>query len=139
MLPNQLVVVAVPNSLFDVEISNFSRYGTQQEIELPAGDYTLTCVGLVPSLAWDVPTLLRKSGFINHDVLHFAIKEGETTVLEARTTILKRRAALMPIHFREIVVTVLERGAPVAEAVINTRTASSIAWRDYHGPLKPAK
>jgi hypothetical protein len=72
-------------------------------------------------------------------VLHFAIKEGETTVLEAQTTIRKRRAALMPIYFRDILVTVLERGAPVAEAVINTRTDSSIAWRDYRGPLKPPR
>ena len=55
----------------------------------------------MPSIGWDVPTIGRKSGFITHDLLHFAIKEGETTVLEAQTTIRKRRAALCDLLSRD--------------------------------------
>jgi hypothetical protein len=136
--PNQVVVVAVPEGYFNLKLPNFSRYGMPQAIELPPGDYTLTCVGLEPALGlggWRM--LVRQHGYVNVDLLPFTIKEGETTVLETRTTIHRDRTGLAPIEYREIAVTVRERGAPTAEAVISVRTDSSIAWPDYHGPLKP--
>ncbi len=73
-----------------VDIPNLTRFGERKEIDLPPGDYTLTCVGLIPEGGFSVEKVLDKGAYFNLDVLHFAIAPGVTTVLETHPSIRKR-------------------------------------------------
>jgi len=135
--PNQLLVSGIPYVNWHVpNLKNRSSYCTQQQVELRSGDYALSCLWITPSVGFTAGGLLRKSAFVNVDVLHFTIKAGDTTVLEARTQLHKTNVALQKIIFRDIVVTVVDHGSSVAAAAINARTEKSVPWADYAGPLK---
>ena len=136
MSGNQLVVTLVNKQFLRAEISNFTRYGEQKTLDLPPGDYTLTCVGFVPETAFSVEKMLSKAAFFNLDRLAFQVAADDTTVLELHP-VMRKHSNLMTKFFQpDILVKVVRNGETVAEAVINTRTAESIAWDDYSGPLK---
>lgn len=47
-----------------------------------------------------------------------------------------RKGAYFNLYVPQLFVKIIEEGAVKNEAVINYRTAASIAWDDYDGPLK---
>ncbi|HVY63999.1 MAG TPA: hypothetical protein VHH11_04175 [Gammaproteobacteria bacterium] len=132
----QLVVTLVNKRFIGVDIPNLTRFGDRKELDLPPGDYTLTCVGLIPEGGLSVEKVLDKGAYVNQDVLHFTIVAGKTTVLEADPVIKKHNTFFLKFFIPEIQVKVVADGAPAGDAVINTRGDASVPWPQYDGPLK---
>ena len=136
VVSKQLVVTLVNKRFIAADIPNLTRFGDRKEIDLEAGEYTLTCVGLIPEGGLSVEKVLDKGAYFNLDVLHFTIAAGKTTVLEAYPAIRKHNTFLLKFFIPEILVKVVTDGASVGEAVINTRGDASTPWSQYDGPLK---
>ncbi len=136
VVENQVVVTLVNKRFIGAEVANLTRFGERKEIDLPAGDYTLTCVGLIPEGGFSVEKVLDKGAYFNFDVLRFAIAAGKTTVLEAYPAIRKHNTFFLKFFIPEIEVKVIVDGAAAGDAVINTRGDKSVPWTEYTGPLK---
>jgi hypothetical protein len=133
---NQLVVTLVNKRFINGDIPNLTRYGERKEIQLPAGQYTLTCVGLIPEGGLSVDKVLSKGAYFNENVLSFTIEPGETTVLEVSSVIRKANTFLLKFFVPEVSVNVVANGVGFDAVPINVRGDKSIAWDDYSGPLK---
>jgi hypothetical protein len=136
VVEKQVVVTLVNKRFIGVDIPNLTRFGERKEIDLPPGDYTLTCVGLIPEGGFGVEKVLDKGAYFNLDVLHFTIASGKTTVLEAYPVIRKHNTFFLKFFIPEIEVKVIADGVAAGDAVINTRGDKSVAWSEYTGPLK---
>ena len=133
---NELVVTLVNKRFINAEIPNLTRFGERKEIQLPAGQYTLTCVGLIPEGGLSVDKVLSKGAYFNENVLSFTIEPGETTVLEISSVIRKENTFLLKFFVPEVSVNVVANGVGFDSVPINLRDDKSIAWDDYSGPLK---
>ena len=133
---NELVVTLVNKRFINAEIPNLTRYGERKEIQLPAGQYTLTCVGLIPEGGLSVDKVLSKGAYFNEDVLSFTIEAGETTVLDVSSVIRRENTFLLKFFVPEVSVSVVANGVGFEPQPINLRGDASVAWDDYSGPLK---
>ena len=133
---NEIVVTLVNKRFINAEIPNLTRYGERKEIQLPAGQYTLTCVGLIPEGGLSVDKVLSKGGYFNEDVLSFTIEPGQTTVLDVSSVIRKENTFFLKFFVPEVSVNVVANGIEFGAVPINLRDDRSIAWDDYSGPLK---
>jgi hypothetical protein len=133
---NELVVTLVNKRFINADIPNLTRYGERKEIQLPPGQYTLTCVGLIPEGGLSVDKVLSKGAYFNEDVLSFTIEPGETTVLEVSSVIRKENTFFLKFFIPEVSVSVVANGVGFEAQPINIRGDSSVAWDDYSGPLK---
>jgi hypothetical protein len=133
---NELVVTLVNKRFINAEIPNLTRFGERKEIQLPAGQYTLTCVGLIPEGGLSVDKVLSKGAYFNEDVLSFTIEAGETTVLDVSSVIRKENTFFLKFFVPEVSVSVVANGVGFEAEPINLRGDSSVAWDDYSGPLK---
>ena len=132
----QVIVTLVNKRFLNADISNLTRYGERKEIQLPAGEYTLTCVGLIPEGGLSVDKVLSKGGYFNLDVLRFTIEPGETTVLDVTSVIRKENTFFLKFFVPEVSVNVVANGIDFGAVPINLRDDHSTAWDDYSGPLK---
>ncbi len=133
---NEIVVTLVNKRFINAEIPNLTRYGERKEIQLPAGQYTLTCVGLIPEGGLSVDKVLSKGGYFNEDVLSFTIEPGQTTVLDVSSVIRKENTFFLKFFVPEVSVNVVANDIEFGAVPINLRDDRSIAWDDYSGPLK---
>jgi hypothetical protein len=133
---NELVVTLVNKRFINADIPNLTRFGERKEIQLPAGQYTLTCVGLIPDGGLSVDKVLSKGAYFNEDVLSFTIEAGETTVLDVSSVIRKENTFFLKFFVPEVSVSVVSNGVGFEAQPINLRGDSSVAWDDYSGPLK---
>jgi len=142
MLDNTLLVPLINEKFVKADTPYFTRYGEQKTIELKAGRYTITCIGFeFDSTSRDPDKALAKSAFFNNDVVTFTVLPGKTTILEISPMMVAesqwRVLAKLTVFLPDLRVHVLEDGTPKGEdMVINRRTPKSVAWNDYHGPLK---
>lgn len=133
---NQLVVTLVNKRFIQADVPHLTRYGERKEIQLPAGDYTLTCVGLIPEGGLSVDKVLSKGAYFNTDVLSFTIEPGQTTVLDVSSVIRKENTFLLKFFVPEVSVNVIANDIEFGAVPINLRDDKSVAWEDYAGPLK---
>ena len=142
MLDNTLLIPMVNQKYVKPETPYLTRFGEQKTLEMKAGRYTITCIGYeIRSGSADIDKVLSKNAFFNHDVLTFTVLPGKTTTLEispvyqaeSKWVLLSKFTMFLP----DLKVRVLEDGTPNGEeVVISQRTVKSVAWDDYHGPLK---
>ena len=133
---NELIVTLVNKRFINAEIPNLTRYGEREEVQLPAGQYTLTCVGFIPEGGLSVDKALSKGAYLNENVLSFTIEPGEATVLEVSSVIRKENTFLLKFFVPEVSVSVVANGVGFDAVPINVRDDASVAWDDYSGPLK---
>jgi hypothetical protein len=137
------VLISLVNERFvKADLPNLTRFGEQKAVELKPGRYSITCIGYdFSSTSRDIDKVLAKSAFFNNDVMTFTVSAGKTTTLEiapvykaeSQWWVLSKFTMFLP----DLKVRVLEDGTPQGdEVVINRRTEKSVAWNDYHGPLK---
>jgi hypothetical protein len=113
--------------------------GEQREFELAPGQYYVTCIGYVPTKTGttDVEDALSAGAFFNDGVMSFEVKPGSVTRLEITPDYTKQKFNwAIKVFLPEYRVRVFRDGELLDEAVINTRTESSISWDDYSGNLK---
>lgn len=129
---NELVVTLVNKRFINVEIPNLTRYGERKEIELPAGEYTLTCVGLIPEGGLSVDKVLSKGAYFNTNVFQFTIEPGKTTELDVASVIRRENTFFLKFFIPEVSIQIGDGPA----VPINVRGDASVGWDDYSGPLK---
>jgi len=142
MFDNSVLISFVNEKYVKADLSYLTRFGEQKKLEMKPGQYTITCIGFeFDSTSTDPDKNLAKSGFFNNDFVTFTVLPGKTTTLEispiyeaeSQWRVLTKVTIFLP----DLKVRVLEDGTPKGEdVVINRRTAKSVAWNDYHGPLK---
>jgi len=137
-----VVITLVGRNFVKADIPYLARFGEQKTLQMKPGQYKITCIGLTfGSTSRDVDKSLSKSAFFNNDVLTFAVLPGKTTTLEVLPVYEAeshwRGLTKIKMYIPDLKVRVLEDGTQKGEEVeINKRTVKSIAWDDYHGPLK---
>lgn len=132
----QLVISMVNKRFIRFDLPHMTRYGETRTLELAPGTYTLHAPSFIPEGGLSVEKALARGAFFNLDLLTFEVVEGKTTTLEVHPTIQSESTFLLKFFMPQLLVKVVEDGAARQELVINERTDKSIAWNDYHGPLK---
>ena len=142
-LADSVLISMVRENFVKADLQYFTRYGEQKTLEMKAGQHTIACIGyeFVSTWSLDVDKNLAKSAFINSDIVTFNVLPGKTTTLEISPVIVAKsvwvRLSNVTMFSPELTVRVLEDGTLKGdEAVITRRTGKSVAWDDYHGPLK---
>jgi len=132
----QLVFTLVNKQFIDFPISHMTRYGQQETLSLPAGEYKVTGIGLEMTTSFSVEKVLERGAFVNEDVLVFRIEPGKATTLSINPII--RRDATFAVNFwmPTLMTRAVTETEDMPESALNTRGPSSIAWPDYTGPLK---
>ena len=137
LVGSDLIVSFVSRRYVAVELPQLTRYGELDTVELPPGDYTITCIGLdVKKPARDFERLLAESAFINKDVVRFSIRPGEATRLELRSEIRKQGGFWLKTFVPRVHATVHDGKGDGRQIVINDRIESSIPWTRYSFPSK---
>jgi hypothetical protein len=131
-----VVITAVNKRYVNFDIPYMSRYGTQTTVELPAGDYSITTVGLIPSTAFSPEKLLANGGYFNEKVMSFRIDAGKTTTITVRPVIQKSSTFFLKIFMPELLTTITTDGVASPEVSILAKTDASVSWPNYSGPLK---
>ncbi len=133
---SQMVVTMVSKNFVDFNFTNFTRYGTSGQIDLPAGEYTITGIGLVASTAFSVEKILNKGAYLNFDVLKFKVEAGKTTTLTIQPQIKKNATFLLNFFLPYYYATVTTDAGTTEEIALTEKLPTSVPWSTYDGPLK---
>lgn len=142
IVKNTLLIPLVNQKFVKVETLNLTRFGEQKTIDVPPGDYAITCIAHeFNSNSTNVDKFLSRNAYFNLDVLKFTILPGKTTTVvitpNYKTQSAWFRLSKETMYIPEVSVQVLMDGTPTGEAVVvNKRMDKSVAWDDYKGPLK---
>jgi hypothetical protein len=137
-LKDDLLVFTMVNKRFiDFNIAHMTRYGTAETLQLPAGTYRITGVGLEMHTAFSPEKILAKGAYVNEDVVTFTIEPGKTTTLTIDPVIKGDNTFFLKFFMPALATTVTpEGGTPTQPRILNQREATSIAWPQYNGALK---
>ena len=105
-------------------------------MNLPAGEYQISVVGMIYDGGMSVSKVLSKGGYFNENVMTFRIEDGKTTTLDVRPIIRPASGALLKIFMPEYMAKATLDTAVSPEISLNGRTEKSVAWDDYNGDLK---
>lgn len=135
---DDLLVFSMVNKRFiDFDIAHATRYGTGETLQLPAGNYRITGVGLEMHTAFSPEKVLEKGAYVNEDVVTFVIEPGKTTTLAIDPVIKADNTFFLKFYMPSLVATVTQEGnAASRPKSLNQRETTSIAWPQYDGPLK---
>lgn len=135
---NRLVVSLVNKQFLDFPLDHMTAYGEQETVTLPAGEYQVTGIGLRMVTSEKVDIMLKRSAFVNEDVMTFRIEPGKTTTLSIDPVIQLDSTLAVNFWLPTLVARVINEQGAGAETALNIRGPGSIAWQHYTGPLKPA-
>jgi hypothetical protein len=133
---NHLVVTTLNKQYVGPTINQLTRFGTNATMSLPAGEYRVSCVGLLYEGGLSVAKVLSKGGYFNENVMTFRIEDDKTTALDVRPVIRTSSGMLIKVFMPEYLVKASLDGTAAPEVSINARTDKSVAWDDYSGDLK---
>lgn len=131
-----LVFTMVSKQFIDYPINHMTRYGQSETLELPAGDYRITGIGLEMTTSFSVQKVLDRGAFVNENVMSFRIEPGQTTTLGIKPVIYKDATFAVNFWMPTLVASIATGTEPAQETALNKRIATSIAWPSYTGPLK---
>ncbi|MDI9238856.1 hypothetical protein QLQ15_08000 [Lysobacter sp. LF1] len=131
-----LVFTTVAKQFIDHPVNHMTRYSQSETLTLPAGTYRITGIGLEMSTGFSVQKILDKGAFVNQDVLSFTIEPGKTTTLNITPVIYKDATFALNFWVPTLMASVQNESGSTPAVALNQRGASSIAWPQYHGPLK---
>jgi len=134
---NGLLVIAVINKRFiDFDITHMTRFGQNEQLDLPAGEYHVTCAGFEPHTGFSVDKLLARGGYFNENIVTFTIEPGKTTTLSLNPIMKKDQTFFLTVYMPTLMTSVTTEAGSTPEKAINLRQADSISWPAYTGPLK---
>lgn len=133
---SQLVFTMVGKQFVDFPISHMTRYGQNEQLKLPAGEYKVTGIGLEMSAGFSVQKILDRGAFVNENVLSFQIEPGQTTTLNILPVIKRDGAFVVDFWMPTLLAKTTSASSTSPEMALNVRGDSSIAWPQYTGPLK---
>lgn len=132
----RIVFTSIAKQYINFDMSHFTRFGESTGVDLPPGDYKVSCAGLVPHTAFSPQSMLKKGGFFNIDVLTVHIEAGKTTTLTIHPVIRKQATFLLNFFQAEFVATTTFDGTTSPETSLNMMAPTSVKWDDYKGDLK---
>lgn len=133
----QIVFTMVNKRFIDFPVNHMTRYGQSESIQLPAGDYKITGIGLEMKFGFNPQKIVDKGGYVNEDILVVHIEPGKTTTLTIDPVIYKDNAFVVDFWMPTLNATVSVDGGPASPAIaLTTRSDKSIVWGTYGGPLK---
>jgi hypothetical protein len=133
----QLVFTLVTKRFLDFPINQTTRFGTNQQMSLPAGEYKITGVGLEMTSSLSVDKVLERGAYFNEDIVTFKIEPGKTTTLSINPMIKIDRTFAVNFWVPSLMTSVIYEGATATpEVALNDRNDKSIPWPQYNGPLK---
>lgn len=133
---DRIVFTMVNKRFVNFDIPNFTRYGETKELQLPPGEYRITCVGLVMHTAFSPEAVLNKGGYFNEDVMTVRIEAGKTTTLKVQPIIRKQGTFFLNFFVPEMLATTTMDGITSEPVSLNAQTDKSIKWPAYQGDLK---
>jgi hypothetical protein len=139
MAGNRLVVTNVNKQFVGVTINQLTRFGTSTSLTLPAGEYAISCVGLIYDGGLSVEKVLSKGGYFNENVMTLRIEDGQTTTVNVRPVIRASSGMLLKVFMPEYLTKVTFNGTSSEEVSLNGRTDKTVDWDAYDGDLKFAK
>jgi hypothetical protein len=132
----QVVFTMVSKRFINFDMPQFTRYGMQASVPLPAGEYALTGVGFMPVTAFSTEKMLEKGGYFNDNVMRFKVEPGKVTTLSIRPVIQKTNTFFLKFFQPALLTTAITDQGKSEEVSIVAKTDKSILWPNYNGPLK---
>ncbi|WP_313455403.1 hypothetical protein [Stenotrophomonas sp.] len=137
----QLVLVQADPRYVDYDYGFTTRFGHSHSVQLPAGEYQLTVVGLEPRQSYSTDKQMNRAAFVTQNIRTVRVESGKTTQLHIEPLILDEDAVRPFVPTLLTLLTdpdvSLEQTRKAARpTAISLRDQNSIAWPDYHGPLK---
>ena len=133
---NRLTVTSVNKQFVGPTINQLTRFGTNFSLPLPAGEYQISCVGMLYDGGLSVEKVLSKGAFFNENIMSFRVEDGKTTTLSVLPTIRASSGFFIKLFMPEFLASTSLDGAVSQEVSLNSRTEKSVSWDDYHGDLK---
>jgi hypothetical protein len=133
---NRLVVTSVNKQYVGPVIDHLTRFGTNASLNLPAGEYHISCVGMLYDGGLSVEKVLSKGAFFNENIMVFRIEDGKTTTLDIKPTIRASSGFFLKLFMPEYLASATLDGTSTPEVSLNSRNEKSVSWDDYHGDLK---
>ena len=132
----QLVFTLVNRRFLDFPVNHTTRYDSNEQLSLPAGEYKVTGVGLEMSSSLSVDKVLERGAFFNDDILTFRIEPGKTTTLTINPVIKIDRTFAVNYWMPSLMASVNDGTSATPEISLNDRNEKSVPWPQYTGPLK---
>ncbi|MCC7248352.1 MAG: hypothetical protein IT473_06995 [Lysobacter sp.] len=132
----QLVFTLVNKRFLDFPVNHTTRYGSTEQLSLPAGEYKITGVGIEMSTGFSVDKILERGAFFNDDIVIFKIEPGKTTTLNINPMIKIDRTFAVNFWIPSLMTSVSDGATATPEVALNDRNDTSIPWPQYTGPLK---
>ena len=132
----QLVFTMVAKQHIDFPVMHLTRYGSNESLTLPVGEYRVTGIGLEMNTAFSVEKVLEKGAYVNEDIVVFKIEPGKTTTLSIVPQIMIDRTFVLNFWMPSMMASVNDGTATTAPISLNDRNDRSITWPNYNGPLK---
>ena len=133
---NRLPVTSVNKQFVGPTINQLTRFGTNFSLPLPAGEYQISCVGMLYDGGLSVEKVLSKGAFFNENIMSFRVEDGKTTTLSVLPTIRASSGFFIKLFMPEFLASTSLDGTVSQEVSLNSRTEKSVSWDDYHGDLK---
>lgn len=132
-----VVFTTVNKRFINFDIQNYTAYGKQTTIDLPAGDYSISGVGFIPSTGFSPEKILAKGAYINEKIMSIRIEADKTSVIKIRPIIQKNATFFVNLFMPELLITtVTPEGVSSSEVSIVAKDEKSLPWATYTGFLK---
>ncbi|WP_313928863.1 hypothetical protein [Pseudoxanthomonas sp.] len=132
----KVVFSMVGKQFIDFPLNHMTRYGQQESLALPAGEYRVTGIGLEMHTSFSVKKALDRGAFVNEDMVVFRIEPGRTVTLSIDPVIRKDTIFGSTFYMPTLMAGVRDDAGQTPPVPLNTRGPGSIAWPQYTGPLK---
>jgi len=132
----KVVFTMVGKQFIDFPINHMTRYGQQESLPLPAGEYRVTGIGLEMHTSFSVKKVLERGAFFNEDAVVFRIEPGKTTTVSINPVIRKDAIFGSTFYVPTLMASVRDDAGETPAVALNVRGPASIAWPQYTGPLK---
>lgn len=133
---DKVVFSMVSKQFIDFPLNHMTRYGQQESLPLPAGEYRVTGIGLEMHTSFSVKKVLERGAFVNEDAVVFRIEPGKTTTLSVDPVIYKDAIFGSTFYVPTLMAGVHDDAGETPPVPLNMRGPASIAWPQYTGPLK---
>lgn len=133
---NLIVFTMVNKQFIDFPVNHMTRYGQKEELNLPAGEYQITGIGMEMTAGFNVQKILDRGAFVNESVVTFRIEPGKTTTLSINPVIKRDGAFVVDFWMPTMLASIATEAGAGEEKALNVRGETSIAWPQYKGPLK---
>ena len=133
---DRIVFTYVNKRFLNFDIPFLTRFGETRKLELPEGDYAITCIGFLPATAFSVEKALSKGAYFNRNVMTVHVAAGKTTTLTMKPVIRKQATFFLTFFMPEMLASSTLDGATSPAISINEKSSASVKWDDYVGDLK---